>query len=94
MGRIATAENAADRENHHRGGSALRFSIRAPIGQSDLRVIAEVILFFPPHDMILVETLPIVRSFCMADPNNDPAPSDNDGDGDGDGTESIEDLFD
>ena len=46
MGRIATAENAADRENHYRGGSALRFSTRALIGQSDLRVIAEVIFIF------------------------------------------------
>lgn len=61
MGRIATAENAADRENHYCGGSALRFSIRALIGQSDLRVIAEVI-YFPPHDIILVEILSIVRS--------------------------------
>lgn len=46
MGRTATAENAADRENHYRGGSALRFSTRAHIRQSDLRVITEVILFF------------------------------------------------
>lgn len=52
MGRIATAENAADRENHYRGGSALRFSLRALIGQSDLRVIAEVVFIFPPHDII------------------------------------------
>lgn len=46
MGRTATAENAADHEHHYRGGSALRSSTRALIGQSDLRVIAEVILFF------------------------------------------------
>nr|DAW96422.1 MAG TPA: hypothetical protein [Caudoviricetes sp.] len=34
-GRTATAENAADREHHYRGGSALRFSLRAHIGQLD-----------------------------------------------------------
>nr|DAW91001.1 MAG TPA: hypothetical protein [Caudoviricetes sp.] len=40
MSRTATAENAADREHHYRGGSALRFSTRAHIRQFRPRVIA------------------------------------------------------
>lgn len=62
MGRTATAENAAGHGitivavvpyDHH---------FCALIGQSDPRVIAGVILFLPSHDIILKETLPIIRS--------------------------------
>nr|DAL27666.1 MAG TPA_asm: hypothetical protein [Caudoviricetes sp.] len=35
MSRTATAENAADREHHYRGGSALRLSTRAHIRRFD-----------------------------------------------------------
>lgn len=45
MSRIATAENAADHEVTIVAVVPYDFHICALIGQSDLRVIAEVILF-------------------------------------------------
>lgn len=46
------------REYHYRGGSALRLSTRAHIGHLRPRVIAGSFIL-QPHDIILMETLPI-----------------------------------